>query len=338
MKFNTYFSSAYLKEKNALINLALSDRSDGKTFDTQYNILKDFKEKKRVSIYLRRFKTETSIIDRNSFFDDVKNKKQGEFDDLIFKAKGKYEILCSSDKGKTWSLICYIIPLTMSGKVKSTLVVKDIYDIYYDEFVPLDGVYLKNEINLMLEFWKSVDRDRMTTQLFIYGNKISPFNPLFDYFKIRLQILNNTIKTYQNGTLAVQIYSCQEHREKRKESRFNDLIKGTKYEEYDNGGILYALNLKIQNTDDCEYLFSFLTSVGEGSIWQNKKGRLIVSEKKRKDGFVIVDQIYNCGREEIQINYSKFPKFFKDNYRTGNISFESESAFNKFQDILTKIK
>lgn len=56
--FNTYFSAKYILEKKALINQILSDRSDGKTFDCKYRALKDYKEHKDITVYMRRWKTE----------------------------------------------------------------------------------------------------------------------------------------------------------------------------------------------------------------------------------------------------------------------------------------
>ena len=336
MKFSKYFSSKYIFSKGALWNAVFSDRSDGKTFDIKYNILCDFRDHGYTSVYLRRYKTEIQTDLKETFFNEVIN-IYPEFSKWQFK-HDKNKICVSTDSGKNFKVICYILPLTMTAKLKSVLYVNDIHCIYYDEFVPVDDRYIQNEINILLEFWKSVDRDRDNTRLLICGNKISPFNPLFDYFGIKLSITNDTIKTYKNGSLAVQIYSCREHREKRKKSRFNELVSGSAYDDYNQGGILYALNLNIMTTENANYIYSFKTNTGEGSIWADESGNLIISEKKRKDGFLIVDKIYNTGREEIAFNYSKFPQFFKNKYRLGKIAFDSENAFNLFQDILTKIK
>lgn len=336
MPFNKYYSADYILSKGALWNAVFSDRSDGKTFDIKYHILTDFIDNK-TSVYLRRYKTEITTDMKETFFNEVLDKKPGEYNKWKFKGD-KYRILASKDNGKSWKVICHTIPLTMTGKLKSSLNVKDIHSIYYDEFAPLDDRYISNEINILLEFWKSVDRDRDNTILLIAGNKITPFNPLFDYFGINLSLNYDDIKLYKNGTLAVQIYSCKEHREERKKSRFNDLVTGSNYEDYNNGGILYSLNLKIKKIDESDYICSFKTSIGEGSIFKDKKGNIIISTKKRKDGFMLVDKMYNTDREEIQINFSKFPAYFKDHYRTGRIFFESETAFNYFQDILKKIK
>lgn len=40
--FNTYFSARELLGYKALFNLVLSDRSDGKTFDTKVRALEDY--------------------------------------------------------------------------------------------------------------------------------------------------------------------------------------------------------------------------------------------------------------------------------------------------------
>lgn len=67
--------------------------------------------------------------------------------------------------------------------------------------MPLDGRYLKDEMILLLEFWKSIDRDRDQTLIHCYGNKIDLFNPFFDFliypFLIRIRKRYGAIEIIQ---------------------------------------------------------------------------------------------------------------------------------------------
>ena len=336
--FNTYFEGDYILSKGALLNLVLSDRSDGKTFDCKYRCLRDYKKDKTITIYLRRYKSEITPLMYNSWFDEVLNKPKGkEFKEWKFKGS-KRGIQVQVEKDGEWDFIVYFIVLSMSGKLKSQITdIERINVIDYDEFVPLDFRYLKDEVNILLEFYKSIDRDRDTTQLLILGNKLTPFNPLFDYFGIKLRIEKDKVKLYRNGSFAVQIYSNKEHREERAKSKLNDLIKGTEYEGYSNGGILYELGVKIGDHNGMKYWCSFKTSKGEGSIWYNDDRQFCVSDYKRKDGFVLVDKIYNTGREEYMVNFGNFGSSIKQMYRTNSLSFDSDRVYYMFEDILLKV-
>lgn len=335
--FSTYFSGRFILSKKALISVVFSDRSDGKTFDCKVRALEDYRDGKFISIYMRRYKTEITDKMYNSFFDEVVSKsKYSEFKDWKFKGSKKgIQVLLPN--AKEWDWIIYFIPLTMSGKLKSQISdIERIKIINYDEFIPLDNRYIKDEMNLLLEFYKSIDRDRFTTQMIILGNKITPFNPLFDFFNVELGMETEKIRLYKNGALAVQIYANKEHRETRKNSPFNNLVKGTEYEAYDNGGVLKLYNIKLKKREGFEYLNSFKTEKGEGTIWY-KDGQMVISPYRREDGYLITDQIYNTDRKQYVCTYGKFGTTMKSIYKRGDMFFEDNKTFYLFENILRKI-
>ena len=335
--FNTYFEADYLLSKGALFNGAFSDRSDGKTFDCKYRALRDYEKDKSITIYLRRWKTEITQLMYLTFFDEVLEKPKGKpYKKWQFRGSKK-GIEVKINEEDNWDYIVYFLPLTMSAKLKSQISnISRIHIIDYDEFFPLDNRYIKDEMTLLLEFWKSIDRDRETTQLLILGNKITPFNPFFDYFNISLDIIKDKMRTYRDGTLAIQIYSNKEHREERESGKFKSLIKGTSYEDYDCGGVLKMYNLKQRTHEGFTYFCSFKTSKGSGTLWYNN-GDLVVSDYKRQDGFVLCDKIYNTGREEYLANYDEFSKMLKSIYRRGSMYFENDKCLYAIEDIMKLI-
>lgn len=344
MSYKSYFTAKHVLSKGALYNYVLSDRSDGKTFDCKVRALYDYRDKKCITVYVRRFTKEITPTLYESFFNDVlgdtkanKEKYRKDFAGWQFKGS-KRGVQVKTPDSETWDWIVFFIPLTMSGKLKSQLdgYVERIETIDFDEYVPLDDRYATNEMTLINELWKSVDRDRDKLQLIILGNRISPFTPFFDYFKLSMQITQDKIRLYRDGTLAVQIYSSKEHREDRKKSRFATLVENTQYEDYNAGGVLNVLNIKVASHVGSTYFSSFKTSVGEGTIWSNGR-QFIISSTKRKDGFLLVDQMYNTGREEYMINFGRFAQLFKRLYKTGQLYFEDESTYHLFEDILRKV-
>lgn len=339
MLFKSYFSARFVLSKKALISLCLSDRSDGKTFDCKARALEDYEKNKDITIYVRRWKTELGPEVYNNFFNEVweNNENYKKYSEWEFKySKNKIQVKTSPKS--EWDTILYFIPLSVASRWKSKIQnVKRIKIIDYDEYIPMDNRYLPDETTLLLDLWKTIDRDRDEVQILICGNRIVPFCPILDYFNIDLKIGNkDMIRMYKDDTLAVQIYSNKEHREKREEGRFRKLVKDTKYNGYDTGEVLYALDLELKSHEGFDYFCQFKTERGCGTLWY-KAGIIVVSEYKRKDGFILMDKNYNVVGEKYLCTYGKFPILLKNVYRRNEMYFESERAFYIFEKILTKV-
>lgn len=347
-KYKTYFSAKPILSKECLYNIVLSDRSDGKTTNIKIQVILDYFMKQQVSMVVRRYKTEVTSTFYNGFLNKVFNniediKEITEEERQVIKTASKYEYKYSSDgvfvrfdKKGVWERICFFVVLSTSGKKKSAYdtFCDKIYKIHFDEYVPLDNRYLPDDMKYLNELYTSVDRDRNVVKLILYGNKIDLFNPFFNFFDLHLDISSAKMRTYRNGTLAVQIYINEEHKEEREEGRLGALFRGTSYEEYRLGNVLNNLNVKKGTIKNAEYFCSFMSEIGTGSVWYN--GDYIISTRERKDGFVLVDKIYGIGRQQYQINYGRFGQTFRKMYRQGRICFENIEAYHAFEPILRK--
>ena len=341
--YDTYYSARYLLNKGAIFNVGFSDRSDGKTFDCGQRALEDYEANRNITIYMRRFKSELSSNIYDGFFEKpLELEKNARFRNWHFKGSKRGIQVCTEenykDKDAVWDWIVFFVPLTMSGKMKSGFdgYTSRIKIIDFDEYIPLDDRYAPNEMTLLIEFWKSIDRDRNVTQLLVLGNRVVAYNPLFDYFGINVDITGAKVRTYRDGALAVQIYVNKEHRKDRETKLFKSLIKNTPYDSYDAGGVLEVQKLKMANRQGCDYFASFKSDIGEGSIWASDK-RFVISSTTRKDGLVLVDKIHNTGREEFVITFGKFAPLFRNLYKTGQLCYESMEAYRSFEPILRMI-
>ena len=207
--FSSYFSARFILEKNALFNLVLSDRSDGKTFDCGVRALEDYEKDNSITVYMRRYKTEIDALLYNHFFDKILNEeKYSKYKFWQFKGS-RQGIKVKRPQDKEWDWIVLFATLTTASRKKSVIdsLYARIKTIDYDEVIPMDGLYLPKEPKLLIDFWKTVDRDRDIVQLILLGNRITPFCPYFDFWGISLNIINNNLKFYKNETVAVQIYS-----------------------------------------------------------------------------------------------------------------------------------
>ena len=339
--FNEYFDASYVLNKKCPFNIFFSDRSDGKTFNCKKRALENYFNGNFQSVYLRRFKTEITRLMYETYFDEIL--KIEPFKSLYSHCKfkgNKQGIQISQDNGKTWDYIVYFMVLSMSSKLKSQLNVQRIVNVDFDEYIPLDNRYLKDEMNFILELYKSIDRDRDILQFNFFGNKIAYYCPLLDYFKIELSLnASKTIRTYKNNSICVQIYASNEHRKERFQSKFQNAINGTDYETYSNGGILNLLDLNFKQANkDAEIFASFKTCRGEGLIYFDEKYNYVISCKTSKAHDLIVDKIYNDKRNQIVYNYGTIASTFKIMYRLNHIFFEDTKSFYLFEPILQKIR
>lgn len=337
--FNTYFSAKPILNKynKALFYMFLSMRSDGKTFDCKARTLEEYDKNKTQKVYLRRYKNEITEKMYSTFFNEVLRIEP--YTRLLL----KYEFKCSKTaiyirplgSNDKWDIIVYLIPLSISGKLKSQIDGKRITEIDFDELIPLDKRYLNDEVDLVLEFYKTVDRERYTTKLCLFGNKVDIFNPYFDYFNIDIDITKPKIREYKNGTFLLQVYQNEEHKQVAQNSPFNELIKGTKYEDYNNGKTLNNITIKNESINGAIYLCSFKTEIGEGSIYQ-KENKIIISDRQRKDGYIITDRFYNTGREEYIMPFGNYPRVLKNAYYINALYFTNNKSYNYFTNILKK--
>ena len=348
--FSTHFDASEIQSYGALTNFILSDRSDGKTFNIKAKGFARWLKDKSQYVYLRRWKSEIPLEMYTTFYDEVISAVENNtltcptieekrlIEQIVdYEFYGTKTAVYVRKKGtKQWEVICYLFPLTMSSKKKSVLKVQKITHIEYDEFVALDGRYMQGEMVILMEFYKSVDRDRISTVMSLYGNRIDNFNPFFDFFDIHMGIQKERIKLYKNNTVAIQIYVSKEHREEREKSRFNDMVHGTAYQGYNEGGTLFNDVVKLSTTDNCSYLMSFKTDIGSGSIYV-RENKIVVSSKQRKDGDVLVDKIYNTGRQEYICKFGKIPQWLKSHVRTGRLFYDNEKTYHSFEPILNKI-
>ena len=157
--FKTYYTPAPMRAKNFLMALTMSDRSDGKTFSIKEETIADWRENKWIGVYVRRWKTEIPETLYTTFYNDVQEKYPEKYGDLKFRYN-KNGVKVWDAEAEEWSQILYFVPLTMAAKLKSTLDVNPIHKVFFDEYIPLDGRYIKDEMTVLLEFWKSIDRDR----------------------------------------------------------------------------------------------------------------------------------------------------------------------------------
>lgn len=334
-KEKKYFNSAHAKRKGCTWYMFLSDRSDGKTFDCKIQSIIDFITNDYAHLYIRRYDTEITTIMKQTFFNKL-IRKYPIIDKLIDIKYDDIGVLAKKKEESNYRYMTYILPLSMSGKLKSQIEDERIMFIDFDEYIPLDGRYLKDEMNYCCSLYRTIDRDRDVVQFSFLGNKITSFNPAFDFWDLKLEITGEKLRTYKEDTICVQIYKSSELHEERKKSNFYKSIQGTTYDDFFNGNVLNQAEIIKMNIDDAKFYVSFKTNRGEGSIWL-KNNYYIVSNKKYGQDILITDTTYNIDRPCINCMAGNVSSVFKTAFRFNLIAYTSERAFYIFEPILRKI-
>ena len=246
MAVRHYIDLRPLWDSGALFCMALSDRSDGKSTAMATQCIKEFDNTGKRPVFSRRFCTEYTADFFDEFVQNIKNANPELLSGRNFdfcKAKkapqaSPARFLISKKGSEELTPAVDFIPLSMAGRYKSALGYQKNGNIYVDEYIPLDGRYLKDEAQLLLELYRTIDREHFTTRATIAGNKITRFNPVFDFFNIKQW--KKGVNMYQNGTFALLVYSSKVNQEINQKSAFSDLVRGTAYEAYNHGEFLHT--------------------------------------------------------------------------------------------------
>lgn len=235
-----YIDLLPLVREKSIFKMAISDRSDGKTTGAEELAVKTFDESGKSAIFSRRFGTEFT----DDFFTEFEENLHvhpevlaGRDYDIVRPSKKRLGALMLEPlEGGAKTRAVTFVPLSMAGRLKSALGYKTHKNIYLDEYIPLDNRYLPNEVEMILELYKTIDRNHFDNYVMICGNKITRFNPVFQYFNITRW--KKGLNTFQNGAFSLLIYSNKGNTQACEKSTFGDLVRGTKYEAYNAGEFL----------------------------------------------------------------------------------------------------
>lgn len=332
---NEYFTANGILGLGALFNQVYSDRSDGKTFDIKYRGCQRFEKYGHVTVYMRRWKTEFTSVMIDTFLNEVQ-RVYPKFKTWDFRAdKSGIQV----KKDGYWKYAFYFIPLSVGNKLKSNIDPTDIREIDFDEYVPLDGRYCKDEMINLLEFWNSCDRQRGIVKLCTFGNKITGSNPFLNFFGVDLDLTQPKTRLYKDGQLAIQVYMNDIRRDTMAKNPFMKLVEGTIYEGYMKGDILCGSLSNIKpKPENADLWSSFKTVNGEGTIW-TYKDKWFISDKQNNDvKFCVTDKPYMQDfKTELVASNVDIANLFRNVYRNSLMCFTSEKAFNLFEPIIKLI-
>ena len=214
-----YYSPAPLLSQKCIFNFVIGNRGGGKSFSGKNLGIKRFLKKGKQFIYLRRYQTEIDAIE--DYFADIRFM----FPDVKLEQKG--DKLYINDE-----LAGYMVALSKTPSLKSNPFPL-VTTIIFDEFIIDKGrlTYLKNEPQLLEEFYDTVDRSRDETVVLCFGNAISVVNPHFIYFNVYPD-LNRRFTKDKVKSVCIEFYFNEEFVTKKKATRFGQSINQRDYGQY----------------------------------------------------------------------------------------------------------
>lgn len=314
---------------NCLFNFVIGNRGCGKTYSAKKRAIKLFLEKGHQFVYLRRYKEELDETAESYFNDIILN---GEFPDAIIEYKsGQYFV---NDQ-----LAGYAMALTKAKDYKS-ISYPLVYFIIFDEFLIEDNGYaryLKNEVKQFLNFYMSIDRYRGCTVFFL-ANSVSMINPYTLYWNLTLPYGSNIAR---RGDVLLQLVQDEEFIQERKQTRFGKLIAGTDFEQYaiENKFIMDSKTFIMKKTEKAQYYFTFIYQGEKYGIWVDyQAGKFFVSQdidpSCRLVYSITVDDHNPNTLLLSSLNKAIFFKKFIDNYKLGNVYFESQKIKNITYEVI----
>ena len=314
---------------NCLFNFIIGSRGSGKTYGAKKRAIKLFLEKGYQFVYLRRYKEELDETAESYFNDIILN---NEFPDAVIEYRaGQYFV---NDQ-----LAGYAMALTKAKDYKS-ISYPLVYFIIFDEFLIEDNGYsryLKNEVKQFLNFYMSIDRYRGCIVFFL-ANSVTMVNPYTMYFNLSLPYGSNIVR---KGDVLLQLVQDEEFIKERKETRFGKLIAGTDFEQYaiENKFVQDSKTFLMRKTEKAQYYFTFIYKGEKYGIWVDyQEGKFFVSQNvdpscKLIYSITVDDHTPNTMLLS-QINKAVFFKNFINNYKMGNVYFESQKIKNITYEVI----
>ena len=314
---------------NCLFNMVIGNRGCGKSYGLKKRAIKQFKEKGHQFVYLRRFQEEIDETAEQYFDDVIAN---NEFPDDVIEYKGGHYFINGQLAG-------YSMALTKAKSYKS-IAFPLVYLIIFDEFLIEDTGYtryLKNEVKQFLGFYMSIDRYRGCIVFFL-ANSVTMVNPYTMYWNLTLPYGSDIVR---KGDILLQLVQNKEYIENRKQTRFGKLIAGTDFEEYaiENKFIQDSKTFLKKKTEKSQYYFTFIYKAENFGVWIDyKEGQIFVSQNidpscKLVYSVTVEDHSPNTLLLR-QINKSPYFKTFIDNYKMGNVYFESQKIKNIVYEVI----
>lgn len=211
---NNYYNLGKVNKLNAIYNIIIGQRSNGKTYSTIKQGIENYFKNSEKFAYLRRFDEDITPKNITNLFyphyELIKKLSKGEFDSVRYE-KREF-VLYNSDSEEKGKTICKCFSLNNWERTKGADNGFFKY-IIFDEFITR-SYYLTNEFVIFTNLLSSLIRDRDGSIIYMLANTVNQYCPYFSEMGItRISELKQgevRIYTYGNSDLTVAVHYSAE--------------------------------------------------------------------------------------------------------------------------------
>lgn len=344
-----YWNARKTLTHNMLINVIVGNRGGGKSYGAKQWAIENFMKNKEQFGYIRRYKEDLKepMI---QFFKDI----EGRYPDWEFKVDSKYFYirLKPEQENVKWTeddIAGYGFVLSTASNKKS-ISYPNITTLIYDEFLLDKGnqMYLSDEPLKLLNLYETVARpgtQHPRVVLFMLANALSITNPYFLFWGLRMPEKQDKNGKYiwKHPTRPILVEDVRNEKfiDSKRNTEFGKLIAGTKYADYsiDNKFLLDDSTFVERKSKNARYYFTFVFKGNKYGVWADMaEGKMWVS-KDIDPSFVLV---YTLTLKDHQPNTMFLKsknraghfKIFIENYKLGNVYFESVEIKNITYEVI----
>lgn len=337
---------------NMLINVIVGNRGGGKSYGAKKRAIDNFLKKKEQFGYIRRYKDDLKKP-MEQFFTDI----MWEYPDFEFKVQGDkfYIRLKPEDEKAKWTaedVAGYGFTLSTANNKKS-ISYPDITMLIFDEFLIEKGNqrYLSNEVEKLLNLYETVARPgtgHPRVILFLLANAISVTNPYFLYWGLRMPTRADKngkfIWKHPDKPILVEDVRNEKFIDIKKNTEFGQLVSGTSYAEYsiENKFLLDDPEFIEKKSAKARYYFTFIYKGKNFGVWADfNEGKMWVSEDIDPSyiltyALTLKDHSPNTMLIQTKGRKGHF-KVFTDQYKQGNVYFESMNIKNLCYEVIQMV-
>lgn len=338
-----YWKIDRIKSYDRLFNFVIGGRGIGKTYACKREGIKQYLATGEQFIYLRRYKEEIKPLKNGKFFEAIAN----EYEEYEFRTNGELlQLRAGVPEGEKnenkWETCGYLINLS-TALTKKSVDYANVNMIIYDEFIIPKGFirYLPNEVESFLDFYETVARTRNNVKVYFLSNAISAYNPYFIYFKLQAPKEGSFYKTKE---IVVEMCANKEFAEEKKQSRFGQIIEGTKYAAYaiDNEFYLDDAKFIAKKPGTARYFCTIIYKSESIGIWVDyKDGKWYACknvDKSCKLSYALTTSDHDINTLYTAITKPAQLKAVAKAYALGVLFFESQEIKGYMGEIMELIK
>jgi len=334
---------------NVLINIIVGNRGGGKSFGAKEWAIDNFIKNREQFGYIRRYKEDLKqpMI---QFFKDIEYK----YPDYEFKTDSNYFYIRMKpgDPDEKWTendIAGYGFTLSTANNKKS-ISYPNITTLIFDEFLLDKGnqMYLNQEPLKLLSLYETVARPgtgHKRVILFMLANAITVTNPYFLFWDLKMPTKQDKngkwIWKHKTRPILVEDVRNEHFIDMKKNTEFGKLIEGTKYADYsiNNKFLLDDDTFIEKKTANSRYWFTFIYHENKYGVWVDSyEGKMYVSNDIDPSYPIVYSITTKDHRPNTMFikDRSRAVRFrtFIDNYKLGNVRFESINIKNITYDVI----